>query len=46
MLTKGRQTETKHGEFRVTEIEEAVEVPLHLPSAILGAQHVGKEMRT
>jgi hypothetical protein len=43
-VPKGRQTETKHGEFLVTEIEGAVEVPLHLPSAILGALHVGKEM--
>ncbi len=46
MRTKGRQIETKHGEFLVTDsaIEGVVEVPLHLPSAILGALHVGKEM--
>jgi hypothetical protein len=40
MSAKGRQTETKHGEFLVTEIEGAVEEPLNLPSAILGQLHV------
>jgi hypothetical protein len=44
MRTKGRQIETKHGVFLVTEIKGAVEVPLHLPSVILGTRHVGKEM--